>query len=496
MNEFILAVDLGAGSMRAGALRPDGSAFAAAIAPLAAQEPRPGWAEIDPERWWRALGTVVGRVMRKIPRSARVLGICLAGLTRSQVFLDRAGRPLGPAILFRDRRAAAEAAAVARHVPAGNPAEAVTAFHPLARLAWMAAQRPDLFARIEQVMEPKDYLNLRLTGIAAADSVTWSRFESLAARRQGLPPALERGLELLAPRVVAPWERLGAVTAAEAPFERLAGVPVFAGSMDAWAAAVGSGAVAAGQAYDIAGTSEVVGLLTRARVAVPGLVSLRWSERAHQIGGPTQAGADCARWCHDVFRLRGRLAQAVERAGRRPPDPERPLFLPYLAGERTPVWRADARGAFHNVGRDAGPDDFLRAVMEGVALAVRDILEAAAGGSGEAAAELRVSGGGARSDAWCQMKADAAGLPVLRPAEPEAGLMGAAIAAAKGLGLHASLADAAAAMVRVGRVFAPRPPTADYFAARARLYRKAKQVALELADARTGAPAAGAMVGA
>jgi xylulokinase len=488
LNEFILSIDIGAGSMRAGALKPDGTVFAIAVAPLAVDEPEPGWAEIEPELWWQALATVVGRVMRKVPRSGRVLGISLAGLTRTQVLLDRDGNPLAPAILFRDRRAADEAEAIARHFPSGNPAEAVSVFHPLARLAWVAQRRPALFARLERVLEPKDYLNFRLTGVAAADSITASRLDALGPRRRGLPAWVERCLELLELRRVAPWEQLGRVTAGEAPFERLAGVPVFAGAMDAWATAVGSGAIAPGQAFDIAGTSEVVGVLTRARVSVRGLVSLRWSEGAYQIGGPTQAGADCAQWCHAAFRLRGRMAQAVERVGKRLPSADRPIFLPYLAGERTPVWRADARGAFHNLGRTSGPDDFLWAVMEGVAMAARDIVETAVDGSGETVAELRVSGGGARSDAWCQMKADVLGLPVLRAAEQETGVTGAAIAASVGLGLYASLSDATAAMVRVGRQFLPRAPVAAFFDERARLYRRVKQAALDLADARATPP--------
>jgi len=414
VNEFFLAIDLGAGSLRAGALRPDGSLFASATATIAIAEPQPGWAEIDSEQWWTALTVAAGRVLRKVPRSGHILAVCVTGLTRSQVFVDRAGQPLGPAILFRDHRAAEEARDVARHFPIDNPAEAVTAFHPLARLAWVARNRPAQFAEIGAVLEPKDFLNRRLTGLTAGDSITYSRLDALEPIPRGLPAWIERCVDLLRPTLCAPWQPLGPIRKLDAPLQRLEGVPLFAGSMDSWATAVGSGAVAPGQAYDIAGTSEVVGLLTRRRVGVPGLVSLRWSETAQQIGGPTQAGADCAAWCHAAFRLRGRMAQAVERVGKRLPSADRPIFLPYLAGERTPVWRSDVRGAFHNVGRASTSDDFLWAVMEGVAMAARDILDRAVAGSGERAEELRVSGGGARSDAWCQMKADVLGLPVLR----------------------------------------------------------------------------------
>jgi xylulokinase len=306
------------------------------------------------------------------------------------------------------------------------------------------------------MLEPKDFLNFRLTGNAVADTVTYSRYDRLRVIAPPAPDRLERGLGLLALRRVDPWAVVGHVTCTDAPFSRLRGVPVFAGAMDAWASAVGSGAVRPGQGYDIAGTSEVAGLLTRSRFNVPGLVSLVWGPDLHQIGGPTQAGADCAAWCHDVFRVAGDLATAVERAGSLPPVLDRPLFLPYLAGERTPLWRSDVRGALHGVSRTHGADDFVWATLEGVAMAVRDILRLAREGTGEAMTEVRVSGGGARSNAWCQMKADVLGVPLIRTTHAETGVIGTAMAAALGLGWHPSLATAADAMCPVERVFEPR----------------------------------------
>jgi len=483
LTETILAVDLGAGSLRAGAVDARGRVLVAASAPLAAAEPRAGWHEIDPERWWRALGATVARVLGQLPRGAKVAGICLSGLTRTQVLLDGAGRALGPALMFRDRRAAAEAAQVAARLPSANPADAITAFHPLARLAWLARARPAVFARLALVLEPKDFLNYRLTGIAAADTVTWSRFDTLPEAGADLPDALRRCRALLDLPRRAPWALLGPVVSRERPFDRLAGVPVFAGAMDSWASAVGAGAVRPGQAYDCAGTSEVVGLIVPKRVQAPGLVSLAWSEDAAQIGGPTQAGADCARWCHAAFRVAGRLDAAVARAGALAPSAGRPIFLPYLAGERTPVWRSDVRGAFHNLARDQQADDFLWSVLEGVALAARDIIAAAGAGAETAPSELRICGGGARSDAWCRIKADVLGVPVLRPAEAESGLVGAAIAAATGLGRHATVADAADRMGRVGARFRPRARNAGLFARRAALYGRIKAAALALGEA-------------
>src|SRR5919198_4197643 len=106
MSEAILAVDLGAGSLRVAAVTSSGNSVAGASVPITAEEPRPGWSEIDPETWWQALSEGVGRVLARLPRGARIGGLCIAALTRSQVLLDEQGKVLRPALLFRDQRAA------------------------------------------------------------------------------------------------------------------------------------------------------------------------------------------------------------------------------------------------------------------------------------------------------------------------------------------------------------------------------------------------------
>src|SRR5690349_3987492 len=242
-NELVLAIDIGAGSLRAGLVALNGRVAAAAAVPLTIAEPRRGYAEMDPALWWRAFTLASTRVLRAMPRPGHVLGVCICGLTRTQVLLDGSGAPLGAAILFRDRRAAD----IAREM------NGVTAFDAEARLAWLERHQPKRFARIAKVVEPKDYVSYRLTG------------EHTRANAK-------------------PWQQVGVVAA----LPRLAGVPVFAGAMDTWASAVGVGAVRAGEAYDVAGTSEAVGLLTAAPVRARGLMTLPWTDETHQVGGPTQ----------------------------------------------------------------------------------------------------------------------------------------------------------------------------------------------------------------
>jgi xylulokinase len=485
LRELVLCADLGSGSLRVGAVGADGTVVATTT--TVSREDERNARAIDPETWWRALSRGVGRTLDRLPRRNRVCGLCISGVTRTQVMLDRDGRPLAPALPFRDARAAEEAAEIARHLPADNPADAITAFHPLARITWLARRQPRTFERAAAVLEPKDFLNWRLTGVIAADRVTYSRYDSLRSTAKTLPDWLERSLDLLALPRIAPWDLHGAIVNKRPPWNRLAGIPVFAGAMDAWATAIGAGAVRAGHGYDIAGTSEVAGLITPARVEVPGLVSLFWSHDAWQVGGPTQAGADSAAWCHRTFRIRRTLAAAVERAGRLVPTDARPVFLPYLAGERAPLWRADVRGAFEGIAREHEGDDFLWSVLEGVAMAMRDILARAIRASAAPAREIRVAGGGAQSNAWCQLKADVMNVPLVRTTQRETGLVGSAMAAAVGLGWCRDLASAADAMTRDERVFEPRASLAAFYAQRARRYERASRHALDEADAR-GSP--------
>jgi len=332
---------------------------------------------------------------------------------------------VGPAMLFRDRRAG---------------------FDDAARLAWIERHQPARFARIAHVVEPKDYLAHRLTG--------------------QMPPA-----------ATVPWQRVGDVRSVA----RLAGVPVFAGAMDTWASAIGAGAVAPGQAYDVAGTTEAVGLVTAQPVSVEGLRGFPWTESTHQIGGPTQAGADCARWCHETFRVRGTLGDAIARTGATLRK-HAPVFLPYLAGERAPVWSSGVRGAFHGIDRAHAPDDFLWSAMEGVAHAVADILRLAESAAGLRATELRACGGGAQSDAWCALKADVLGIPVIRSQAAETGLVGAAMAAAVGLQWYPDLRRAASRMAKPGRRFMPRTRVAGAYEERAAMYAAVKRSALDLVD--------------
>jgi xylulokinase len=459
--ELVLAIDLGGTSMRAGLVDADG-----AVQHMAAHPHRIG-AEADPQDWWTVLRGLITDLRCE---AADIAGIGLCGFTRSQVLVDAAGDPVRPAQCFPDGRADAEATSLTG-AEAGTWT-AMSAWHPLARLRWAQIHDPAAFARARSVLQPKDFLGLRLTGRAATDrsANAWAlhRETGLAAadpwRRAGLDPAL-------LPDLLDPQDQLGVVQAGP-----LAGLPVFTGSMDTWCATIGAGGVRPGGAYIVSGTTDVAGVFTTAARTAPGLVTLPWGEGLFHLGGPSQAGADCAAWAASLLGVAD-VPALIALASRTDCGGGPLLFLPYLTGERAPLWEPGARGVFLGLHRDHGPPSLARAVLEGVAFANRDLLSRA----GVAFDSVVLCGGGGRSDAWCQIRADVLGVPVLRSAIAEPGLAGAAACAWVGLGRYASLMAAQAAMAGQRQAFTPDAEHARFYGALFPHFRRLQAAALPLA---------------
>ena len=410
--ELVFVVDLGGTSLRAGLVDAQG-----AIVAVAAHAHRIR-AEADPQDWWLALQHLAAA----LPLAAHdIVGIALCGFTRSQVLVDPAGNAVRPAQCFPDSRATAEAAALA-DVAAGTWT-AMSPWHPLARLRWAQIQDRAAFARARHVLQPKDFLALRLTGRAATDRMANAWALDRDTGQPALAPWRLAGLDpALLPDLLDPQDRVGLVLPQPAPaLAPLAGLPVFAGSMDTWCATIGAAAARPGGAYIVSGTTDAAGLFTTTSRSVDGLVTLPWGDGLYHLGGPSQAGADCATWAAALLGLpdaAALTALAADADGRGGPI----LFLPYLSGERAPLWEPGARGVFLGLHRDHGPAAIARAVLEGVAFANRDLLSRAGVGFDQ----VVLCGGGGRSDLWCQIRADVLGVPIQRSAVEEPGLAGAA----------------------------------------------------------------------
>jgi xylulokinase len=464
----VLACDVGGTSLKI-ALVDDSGAFVAQAATASPQPKQSGGAsEIDPNGWWNGLIEAANELAHADAAAFRQIeAIAICGITRTQVFVDRGGEVLRPAISLSDTRIQDRMADLIARLPDHPERAAINAFHPLARVAWLRQDERANFDRLSAVIEPKDFLNLRLTGQIVSDHVSMARLAA-AAIPANSGTSLFTALDIppsIVPALNEPTTRIGVVARGlPAPFDRLAGVPVLCGSNDTWTAVAGLNALRDGVAYNISGTTEVFGVLSQRSVEAEGLVTVDW-RGLHQIGGPSQSGADTMAW---LLELLGNFGHADASArieqllgGTRHPQPL--LFLPYLRGERVPYWDAALRGAFVGLSRDHSASDLAYAVLEGVAFLNRIVLARAEQASGTKISEIRFGGGGAANVRWCQIKADICERPIIVGRSSEPGLTGAAVIAWTGLGRFASLQEAQARLIQVAHRYTPDAARAERY---------------------------------
>ncbi|MEZ5666566.1 MAG: FGGY family carbohydrate kinase [Alphaproteobacteria bacterium] len=460
----VLVLDAGTSALKAALVDAEGRIAAAAEAGYGA-EPAPY--RQRPEAWWQAACTAVAGLGPVAPRA-----IALTGTMENLVPVSAQGRAVADAILYAD---SCGEAWLARHGPALAAADAATVLgnapEPLMsafKALWLAEDAPDVLAAARWLLlSPKDFLILRMTGRAVSDptTATTSGLMALATRRWSAPLLDLLGIEAQRlPALVAADTVVGTLGAAAARSLGLAeGLPVHAGCGDAGAATVGSGCVAPGDVSVHLGTTGWVARV----VSDDTLGRPRPCYRlAHPRPGlvievlPLLSAGGAAAWARRVFGLEPAAAeQAAREADRDAPDI---LFLPYLNGERSPFLDLDVRGAFLGLDAAHGPGALYRAVLEGVALALRASLRALCGDS--VPSRVGLCGGGARSALWAALIADCLDTPVHVAAEPETVT---AVGAAVACGL------VRAADIGAGPPVRPRPDRQARTARLARLYDEA-----------------------
>jgi xylulokinase len=473
----LVGVDVGTTSVKTAAFDAAGRRLAEHASAIGTARPAADHAEQAPDDWVAAALAGLDHVLAAVPR-ASVAGVGLCSQVNTHVFVGEDGEALAPAIVWQDGRCAGEAAKLDARVPEadrlvwwGAPLP-IDASHALARMAWMARHRPEIWARTRWVMAPKDYCLLKLTGEAAADPL--SSFGVVDSSLRYIEPLIE-----LVPGAA---KRLPPLSGIAAPVGRIrpglpgAGLPMANATMDAWSGMLGAGACRDGDAAYLSGTSEVGGIVSNRRIPTPGVIAFPKCEGIMLHAGPTQSGGASLAWLGKVL---GRSPPEIaELAAQSDPSRPAPIFLPHLQGERAPLWDIAARASFSGVDSSMGAPELARAVLEGVAYSVRLLMGALEASSGVAAGRLRHAGGGARSDVWCQIRADALGRPIDRLANLDSGLVGAAILAGLAAGVFPSIGEGARAMSGLERTFEPsRDASARHDEAYARyldLYRRLK----------------------
>jgi xylulokinase len=483
-GDVFLGLDIGTSSIKAVLVDERQRPVGEASVPLSLSRPRPLWSEQDPGAWASGVLQAIATIRRDRPDSfARLSGIGLSGQMHGAVLLDAADEVLRPAMLWNDGRSFAECAELERRAPnlrqrAGNIAmPGFTA----PKLLWVARHEPETFKATRRVLLPKDYVRLILTGehVSEMSDASGTLWLDVARRQWDDELLAATGLTVAnMPRLVEGSAVSATLSPALARQWGLAGRPVVVagGAGDNAAAAVGVGAVAAGQGIVSLGTSGVIFAVTDRFVSAPERTLHAFCHalpgRWHAMAVMLSAAASLA-WIAGVLGrshdIDGLAAEAEAFAARPENVVSAPVFLPYLSGERTPHNDAAATGLFAGLRSEHGADALAFAVMEGVAFSFADgiaVIDAA----GAKPKSTMIVGGGARSAFWGQMIADATGLTIDLAEGAEAG---AASGAARLAMLAAGAGDEAAICTRpaIQQSFVPRGERTALSAPRLRRYR-------------------------
>lgn len=482
MKELVLGLDIGTSSVKAVAFDFEGKVKASAAVRHPLYSPYPDWAEQDPSDWQTGAFESIRQVVAEVkPDEIKVIG--LSGQSPSHALIDQAGNPLGMAIIWRDQRAHQEAGWLARNISEEEAARwtglngiAGATLSP-ARLLWLKNHRSEDWQRTRFVAHPKDFIGLALTGEIATDVQTaftlfnpaTGQYEPEYFARLGIPPAFM-------PVVKLPTEIIGGVSAQAASLTGIkAGTPVVAGTIDAFCDSLAGGATRPGRAVDVAGTSEVVSLGTSSMKSGQGVYLAGIGHEGHFLCGPTQAGGDTLAWLGKGFYPDIDPPDFFEKleteAGSVPPGSGGVIFLPYLNGERAPIWDSFAKGCFFGLSFEHNRKYCARAVYEGVAYSVRHVLENCEEIAGAQANQIVVCGGGSHSRFWNQIKADILQRPVFPAVVRESACLGAAILACVGLGVYPNVDQAGKNMLQLGAAIEPRAETAERYHQGYRIYR-------------------------
>ena len=435
----LVGIDVGTSGVKALALSETGEILARAEREYPLSTPQPGWAEQDPEDWYRATEAALADL------GVEPTSIGWSGQMHGLVVLDERGEVIRPAILWNDQRTAAECTEIEERIGLDRLIEltgnrALTGF-TAPKLLWLRRHEPDAFSRIRHVLLPKDYVRFRRTGAHAIDvaDASGTLLFDVANRR---------------------WSD-DVLDALELPREWLPPVhesTEIAGAGDQAAGALGVGIAGPGPLSVVLGTSGVVFAALEAYRPEP---EARLHTFCHAVPGTWHAmgvmlsAAGSLQWLRNALGRPSYDDLLADAAGWKPGS-EGLLFQPYLQGERTPHADPDARGAFVGLTLRHDRGALVRAVLEGVAYGLRDslqLLEAV----GVDARVGRVSGGGARSELWLRILASVLGLPLERTEAEEGAAYGAALLGAVKEGVFADAHEAVAATVRVRDRVDPDP---------------------------------------
>ncbi len=473
-GDMLLGIDIGTSGCKLALFTKDGRVVCSSTEEYPVRYPSPGFVEQNPEEWWAAvcLGTSKLLSDNQID-AAKISGVGLSGQSWSAIAVDDQGEVLAPDPIWMDTRSEA----ICRKLNAkigedkifeisGNPLKCQ---YTTGKIIWLKENMPEAYHRTSKILQSNSYIVYRLTGVISQDASQGYGLHCFDMKKRQWDGAMcaELGIERgMLPEIVDCHEIVGKITASAAQSTGLMeGTPVVAGGLDAACGTLGAGVLHAGQTQEQGGQAGGMSICVEQYCADPRLIlSFHVVPGRWLLQGGTTGGGGTIRWFNEQFGFeekfkeketgRSSLALLDALAETVPAGSEGVVFLPYMAGERSPIWDEKAKGVFYGLDYSKTKAHMARAVMEGAVYSLRHNLNAAAS-AGAQVGTMRAMGGAANSKFWTQMKADITGKAIEVPASDTASTLGAAILAGVGVGMYRDFDEAVGVTVAVKRKHEP-----------------------------------------
>ena len=473
-KDYLLGIDIGTSACKVAIFNKNGKVMASANGDYPVYYPHEGWAQQKPDEWWHAVcGAICECLETGNISGEQIAGVGIDGQSWSAIAIDHEGNVLTDTPIWMDTRAQEICDRLNNEIGSENifnvAGNSLQPSYTTAKILWYKENMPEVYNKIYKILQSNSFIAYRLTGAITQDlsqgyglhcfDMRTGTWDEVMCEKLGIP------VDFL-PEIVACDKVVGTVTEEAAAQSGLTvGTPVVAGGLDAACGTLGAGVIHPGETQEQGGQAGGMSICTDTYKADPSLilgyhvVPGKWL-----LQGGTTGGGGVMRWLEKEFgdweREEGKrrgvssLDLMNEEAKVIPAGSDGVVFLPYMSGERSPIWDPDAKGVYYGLDFSKKKGHLIRAAMEGTAYALKHNLEAAEE-AGAKVEVLKAMGGAANSHLWTQIKSDVTGKTMEVPSSDTATTLGAALLAGVGVGMYESFEEAVEKTVNKGRVHTP-----------------------------------------
>lgn len=467
MQPLLLGVDVGTTATKAVLINLAGKLVAQGRAEYPTIHLQAGWVEQDANQWWLSFCKATSQAILQVP-NATITGVVISSQAPTLLAVDNAGQPVRNALIWMDRRAQVQADQLKKKFPnlsqlTGNLSDP---YYVAAKIMWLKQNEPENYAKSKFFLQIPGYLNYKLTGKFSLDSAHASLLQLRNADNKNWATEVLDfiGLdESKFPPIGLASDLLGEVIQ-ENEAKIPVGTPVYFGTVDGCSAAVETGVIDPGVVAEMTGTSTVLIMPTDGNNFNDAFVAIDHAiaNRQLRLGAMVASGASISWLMTNILKDQNSMQELTQMATQVAPGCEGLIFLPYMMGERSPIWNSNARGVFFGLTLTTTPQMMFRAVLEGTAFALVHNVEIGKQ-SGIKIDEIRSVGGGSKSELWNQIKADVLGLPIAILKDSSGAAVGDAYLAGLGSGSFSNIRDVINSTVSIENRYLPNKTNHDYY---------------------------------